>query len=48
MNYHRCVSKLPLAERDIQRIQMLAGDRPVGEPAVEGQDAVVADTIAAQ
>ena len=48
MNYHRCVSKLPLAERDIQRIQMLAADRPVGEPAVEGQDAVVADTIAAQ
>lgn len=48
MNYHRCVSKLPLAERDIQRIQMLAADSPVGESAVEGQDAVVADTIAAQ
>jgi TPR repeat protein len=33
MYYHRCVSKLPLSERDIQRLQILAGETSVDEPA---------------
>jgi cell division protein FtsI (penicillin-binding protein 3) len=33
MYYHRCVSKLPLSERDIQRFQMIAGETVGEEPA---------------
>ena len=33
MYYHRCVSKLPLSERDIQRLQMIAGETVGEEPA---------------
>ena len=31
--YHRCVNQLPLSERDIQRLQKLAGEEPVTEQA---------------
>ena len=31
--YHRCVSNLPLSERDIQRLQILAGEVAVEENA---------------
>ncbi len=53
--YHESISNLPLSERDIQRLQILAGGTSVGEPAplqkceheenMEVIDSVVVDTV---